>query len=115
VEGRHSWGHGIYNAISREFLLVMYSLNVHTLADVKANEVSKIGLSVECEPFSVLGTCGSVPKLSAVGIFRAMWVGQMRYVERVLRCVEANSKCQKAKAYKKSSKLSSRIGEIGRR
>ncbi|KAI0279255.1 hypothetical protein BC826DRAFT_1068787, partial [Russula brevipes] len=58
-------------------LLFIYSLDVPTLTNVKANNM---GLSVEHGLFSVLGICGSVPKLSAVGRFRAMWVGQMRYV-----------------------------------
>jgi hypothetical protein len=49
MEGKRSWGHEIYNAISREFLS---------------------GL------FSVLGICWSVPGLSAVS-FGAMWVGQL--------------------------------------
>jgi hypothetical protein len=74
--------------ILESILLVIYSLDVPTLANVKAN---KTGLSVGHGLFSVLGICGSAPKLSAVGSFRAMWVGQMRYVERVLQRIEANS------------------------
>jgi hypothetical protein len=55
--------HEISNAISREFLLFIYGLDIPTSADVKVIDVGRTGLS---RLFNVLlvEICGRTPKLS---------------------------------------------------
>jgi len=61
-----------------ESLLLIYSLDVPTSADVIVNEVSKMGLCGGHGLFSVLGNCGSAPKLRC----RPNACTFTRYVER---------------------------------